>query len=81
VQFIFLYYFHTPGTRFALHHSNSFPNLKMFSLAESCVVVALLAKAAAFLTPEGTVVIPGALSYNGIGLVPQMGWNDCEKSL
>lgn len=31
--------------------------------------------ASAYLTPDGEVVIPGASSYNGLNLVPQMGWN------
>jgi alpha-galactosidase len=35
----------------------------------------LVARASAYLTAEGDVVIPGASSYNGLNLVPQMGWN------
>jgi hypothetical protein len=31
--------------------------------------------AVGYLTPDGTVVIPGASSYNGLNLVPQMGWD------
>jgi alpha-galactosidase len=38
----------------------------------------LVVQAAAYLTKDGQVVIPGASSYNGLGLVPQMGWDNCE---
>lgn len=30
----------------------------------------------AYLTKDGTVVIPGGSSYNGLNLVPQMGWDN-----
>ena len=30
----------------------------------------------AYITDDGTVVIPGADSYNGLNLVPQMGWDN-----
>jgi hypothetical protein len=33
------------------------------------------------MTPDGVVVIPGAASYNGLGLVPQMGFDNCRQSL
>lgn len=36
----------------------------------------LLRLAAAYITEDGTVVIPGAASYNGLNLVPQMGWDN-----
>ncbi|KAL9087956.1 MAG: hypothetical protein Q9159_003398 [Coniocarpon cinnabarinum] len=32
--------------------------------------------AAGYLTDDGEVVIPGASSYNGLNLVPQMGWDN-----
>ncbi|KAF2501899.1 alpha-galactosidase [Lophium mytilinum] len=32
--------------------------------------------AASYITADGTVVIPGASSYNGLNLVPQMGWDN-----
>ncbi|KAF2421141.1 alpha-galactosidase [Tothia fuscella] len=43
-----------------------------------CLIVnaALSVQIAAYMTPEGNVVIPGASSYNGLGLVPQMGWDN-----
>lgn len=28
-----------------------------------------------YVTSDGTVVIPGASSYNGLNLMPQMGWD------
>lgn len=43
----------------------------------SFVAAALLLKlTAAYLADDGTVVIPGAASYNGLNLVPQMGWDN-----
>ena len=33
------------------------------------------ARSTAYLTPDGKLVIPGASSYNGLNLTPQMGWN------
>ena len=30
----------------------------------------------AYVAADGTVVIPGASSYNGLNLVPQMGWDN-----
>ncbi|MBE7180131.1 MAG: hypothetical protein INR71_02800 [Terriglobus roseus] len=38
--------------------------------------LALLGAAEAYLAKDGTVVIPGAMSYNGLNLVPQMGWDN-----
>ncbi|KAE9993964.1 hypothetical protein EG327_002298 [Venturia inaequalis] len=35
-----------------------------------------VASAAALVNPDGTVTIPGASSYNGLNLVPQMGWDN-----
>ncbi|KAK7537329.1 alpha-galactosidase [Phyllosticta citribraziliensis] len=32
--------------------------------------------ASAYITKDGDVVIPGASSYNGLNLVPQMGWDN-----
>ena len=47
--------------------------LRLMSLS----VVALLATTSyAYVTPDGTVVIPGATSYNGLNTVPQMGWDN-----
>ncbi|KAK4973251.1 hypothetical protein LTR28_011654 [Elasticomyces elasticus] len=43
----------------------------------SFVAAALLLKlTTAYLADDGTVVIPGAASYNGLNLVPQMGWDN-----
>jgi alpha-galactosidase len=42
------------------------------------LVSLLVVQASAYLAPDGTAVIPGASSYNGLGLVPQMGWDNCE---
>jgi hypothetical protein len=54
----------------------------MLSSLKCCVIgVALAARAAALMTPDGKVVIPGAASYNGLGLTPQMGWDNCKESL
>ena len=39
------------------------------------VALLLIGSVSAYLTPDGEVVIPGASSYNGLNLVPQMGWN------
>ncbi|KAF2089790.1 glycoside hydrolase family 27 protein [Saccharata proteae CBS 121410] len=36
----------------------------------------LAARTAAYIASDGTVVIPGASSYNGLNLVPQMGWDN-----
>jgi hypothetical protein len=51
-------------------------------LSLTCVAgVALFAsRILAYLTPEGEVVIPGAASYNGLGLVPQMGFDNCKTN-
>jgi len=39
-------------------------------------IVLLAATLARGYLVNGTVVIPGATSYNGLNLVPQMGWDD-----
>lgn len=45
-------------------------------------LVVLANLVAGFLAPDGTVIIPGASSYNGLALTPAMGWdNVCERSL
>lgn len=39
--------------------------------------VAVLANlASGYLAPDGTVIIPGASSYNGLALTPAMGWDN-----
>jgi len=40
------------------------------------VTLSLLARSAVGYIANGTVVIPGASSYNGLNLVPQMGWDN-----
>jgi hypothetical protein len=39
-------------------------------------VALLAARAVAYLAANGDVIIPGATSYNGLGLVPQMGFDN-----
>jgi alpha-galactosidase len=39
------------------------------------VLAAWVGNANAYIDENGEVVIPGASSYNGLNLVPQMGWN------
>jgi len=36
----------------------------------------LVELASAYLAPDGTVIIPGASSYNGLALTPAMGWDN-----
>lgn len=38
--------------------------------------LAFAATTAAYLNKDGKVIIPGASSYNGLNLVPQMGWDN-----
>lgn len=45
------------------------------TLAASAAL-ALVQPASAYLASDGKVVIPGATSYNGLNLVPQMGWDN-----
>ena len=41
------------------------------------IFLALLVElASAYLAPDGTVIIPGASSYNGLALTPAMGWDN-----
>lgn len=52
-----------------------------FSASSSAMRLALAAgllamPASAYITKDGDVVIPGASSYNGLNLVPQMGWDN-----
>lgn len=39
-------------------------------------VLAIVVKPALGYISNGTVIIPGASSYNGLNLVPQMGWDN-----
>lgn len=48
----------------------------MFASAVRLLLAGLAASATAYITAGGEVVIPGASSYNGLNLVPQMGWNN-----
>ena len=42
----------------------------------ACLVAAsLVGLVNGYLDQNGKVIIPGASSYNGLNLVPQMGWN------
>jgi len=48
------------------------------------IFLALLVElASAYLAPDGTVIIPGASSYNGLALAPAMGWDNvrCNSRL
>lgn len=47
--------------------------LEMLSTLLPLVLHAVLVKG--YVASDGTVVIPGASSYNGLNLVPQMGWD------
>jgi alpha-galactosidase len=47
----------------------------MAPLSEPILIVSLLSARALAYLANGTVVIPGATSYNGLNLVPQMGWD------
>jgi alpha-galactosidase len=52
-------------------------NLTMLSIMNYIAGFALLAtQALAYLAANGDVIIPGATSYNGLGLVPQMGFDN-----
>lgn len=44
--------------------------------SSSLAAILLLAGNAAAYIQNGTVVIPGASSYNGLNLTPQMGWDN-----
>jgi len=45
------------------------------------VFLALLVElTSAYLAPDGTVIIPGASSYNGLALTPAMGWDNVRCS-
>ncbi|KAL2352250.1 glycoside hydrolase superfamily [Cryomyces antarcticus] len=46
------------------------------SLVKAVSLAACLAGQAAAYISNGTVIIPGASSYNGINLTPQMGWDN-----
>ncbi|KAF2094286.1 alpha-galactosidase [Rhizodiscina lignyota] len=45
-------------------------------LLRSLQLVALTSFASAYITKDGKVIIPGASSFNGLNLVPQMGWDN-----
>ncbi|KAI9660792.1 MAG: hypothetical protein M1831_003484 [Alyxoria varia] len=48
----------------------------MFGALVPAVAACLLLTTQAYIAKDGEVVIPGADSYNGLNLVPQMGWNN-----
>lgn len=49
---------------------------KMSLATLSSVIILWASTCYAYLASDGTVVIPGANSYNGLNLVPQMGWDN-----
>lgn len=50
--------------------------LSFNSIYSLTVCLHLTISVSAYLTKSGAVVIPGGTSYNGLNLVPQMGWDN-----
>jgi hypothetical protein len=73
---------HPPGTRSVRRENSSSFNFTMQSIVRYVAGFTLLAaQVLAYITSDGEVVIPGATSYNGLGLVPQMGFDNCRQTL
>lgn len=67
-----------PGLTFASFATliRSTPPVMPHQVGRSSLATALLLVRAAAYIQNGTVVIPGASSYNGLNLTPQMGWDN-----